>query len=449
MLKEKNTQLKDRLSRIIDELGRTSKYADDIKQDITSEFKSRNLNATRASFAMSGNLDLNMLSDSDDDIKFLFLFTYSLNKSLEGKEPIEINVEDYFTKIEVQKWVDYREDIPKESIFPYVFKNVDMFTEGHWQCIVPAQEVERLNASNMLLYNPNTQRDLKVTKSGIRIRVYPKKINQIAQRLLSGEQFADHIKINIVKNGEDRVLYNPKNRTLTVYEGSTLNTFDGQNRKEGNAKALKENPNLNFNWGLVITNFSEIKTHAYMTQINKQTPISEESLEPKDYSKNENRVVDAIMDLNGELSKATKDTDDYIKSNRGLTTKGILAQAIIDNYTEQIELSYNISDVARWIGDFTDYLMGIYIDEFLINPYSIKDTSMINHKKMFFGYIALSSILQNESNWRELLKQKMESIDFNIDNPIWRTIGVNNNRDTNKATRNKLYHLFKEGISNV
>ena len=67
---------------------------------------------------------------------------------------------------------------------------------------------------------------------------------------------------------------------------------------------------------------------------------------------------------------------------------------------------------------------------------------------MFFGYIALSLVLQNKSNWRELLKQKMESIDFNIDNPIWRTIGVNNNKDTNKATINKLYHLFKEGNSN-
>ena len=449
MLKEKNTQLKDRLSKILDEIGRTSKYADAIKQDINSEFKSRNLNATRASLVMFGNLDLNTLSNSDDDIKFLFLLTYSLNKSLEGKESIRIDVEDYFTKLEVQQWKDYKEVVIQENIFPLVFEDVTRLNDKIWQFPLTAQQLNKLSVANIILYNFKTQRNPRITVSGEKINMDTKKVFEIKERLLNDEQFPDQIRLNVLNTGEERPIYNAKNRTLTLNEGCVIDIFDGWHRKTSNDLALEVNPDLNFTWSIMMTYFSEKQAHDFMVQIDKQKKIKTEYIQQMDYNKPENLIIDTIIDDKlSELAKVMKDDDAYIRLNRALTKKSIVAQAIEENYKEQLSTSTNIRSISRWIAEFTDYLMGLYIDEFINKPYEIKGYSVINHKNMFYGYIALAAALQDNKNWKDILKQKMESIDFNADNPIWRNVGINNNKDANKTTRNKLYQIFKEGISN-
>ena len=40
----------------------------------------------------------------------------------------------------------------------------------------------------------------------------------------------------------------------------------------------------------------------------------------------------------------------------------------------------------------------------------------------------------------------MESINFNISNPMWREMGLNSNKDMNKTTREKLYKFFREEV---
>ena len=440
MLKENQNKLVNNLKGIIKEVG----YMSDIKQEIVAEFKLRNLNGLRAAWAFSENLDLITLTDSEEDIRFLFLFSYSLSKVLKEKEiDIPINVKDYFTELEYNSWIGYREIKESENIYPIVIDNVDEISDRYYQTIMSAQEIERLNAANILIYNPNSQRELKVTKAGLSINVNPKKVTEIAERMSDGKQFADDLKFNILG---DPPVYNPKKRTLTIYEGSFINTFDGQHRKEGNALVLSKNPHLKFNWPVKFTAYSEIRTHDCMTQINKQTPIDEEFLSTKDYSKSENLLIDKIMDSRGELSTVTKDTDSYVKENRGLTTKSILAEAIRDNYEGKIEISINRDSVANWIVEFTNYLMGYFIDDFITKPYEVKKHSYINNMNMFYGYIALSAKLQNNSQWKDILKQKIESIDFSKSNSMWKDIGIIGERKINKTIKNKLYKLFTEGL---
>jgi predicted glycosyltransferase len=181
-----------------------------------------------------------------------------------------------------------------------------------------------------------------------------------------------------------------------------------------------------------------------MVQIDKQTKMSKEVLAQKDPSKNENLTVDKIMDLRGELWKVTMESGEYVKDNRGLVTKFILSQAIKDNYEGKIETSYDRSDTAEWINNFIDYLMAHYRDEFLIRPYEIKKNSYINNLYMFYGFIALSKKLQGNKDWKESLKQKINSIDFNKTNGLWRDIGLVGEKNINKTTKNKLYNLFIE-----
>lgn len=440
MIKEKELQLKSKLKSIISEVG----YDHSIKQSIIDEFKSRNLDSLRASWAFSENLDLDTLIEDEDDIRFLFLFSFALNKALKEKNMDMLSdYQNYFTKVEVEQWENYKEKEEQDGIFPIVLKNVVEILPGYWQTTITAQEIEKLNQANVLIYNPNTQRGFRVTKKNVGIDVNPKKVKEIANRMLNGEQFPDDLKFNVLKTGEEKIIYNSKSRVLTILEGSIINTFDGQHRKEANAIAISVNPDLEFIWPIKITNFTETKTHDFMTQINKQTPISMDVLKTKDYSKNENLVVDKIMDSKGNLAGVAKDSSNFVKSNRGLTTKIILAEAIKNNYND-LDSAMKRDEVANWIIEFSNYLMEVFSEEFIVNPYEIKKISYINNLNMFYGYIALSSLLKGNKNWKELLEQKIKSIDFSVDNPIWRDIGVIKENKINKTTKNKLYKLFKE-----
>lgn len=441
MIKEKELELKNKLKNVIKEVG----YMNDLKQSVMEEFKLRNMDALRAAWVFSENLDLDTLTDEEDDIQFIYIFSHALNKALKEKNMDMLSYyQNYFTKMEIVQWENYKNEEDDGNVFPIIFKNVVEIFPGYWQTTVTAQEIEKLNQANVLIYNPNTQRGFKVTKKSIGIDVNPKKVNEIAERMLSGEQFPDDLKFNVLKTGQERIIYNPKNRILTITEGSVINTFDGQHRLSGNALALSKNPDLEFIWPIKITNFTEIKAHDFMTQINKQTPIDIDILKTKDYSKNENLVVDKIMDSKGDLADVTKDKDSFVKSDRGLTTKSILAEAIKDNYGDQLDSAFQRDEIANWIVEFSNYLMGIYSEEFIINPYEVKKTSYINNLNMFYGYIALSSALKNNKDWKNILKQKIESIDFSADNPIWREIGIIKENKINKTSRNKLYKLFKE-----
>ena len=444
MLKEQQNNLILKLKGIIKEIG----YMNDVKQDVVAQFKSRNLNGLRAAWVLSENLDLNTLTDSEQDIRFLYLFSLALNRALKEREiDISINVKEFFTELECKEWLYYREEKEAKDIFPIIIENAQKISDKLWQAVMPVQQLEEINKLNLILYNFSTQRDPIITAYGERINIDKGKINEIKERMLNNEQYPDPIILNILNDGESKVTHNEKNNTLIIHEGSKINIVDGFHRKTASSLVLEINPNIQFNWQVTFTFLSEKDAHDYMRQKDKQKPIKREWIEQKDYSRSENLVIDVIMDDRlSELAKVMKDDDQYIKLNRALTKKSIISEAIKECYTEDLKTSINIRKIGKWIVEFTDYLMGTYAEEFIANPYTIKETSFINNKNMFYGYIALSKQLQGNSKWEELMKQKIESIDFNISNKLWKDIGLLNNRnkDVSKVLRNKLYKLFTE-----
>ena len=446
MLKEQQNNLIIKLKGIIKEIG----YMNDIKQDVVANFKSRNLNGLRAAWVLSENLDLNTLTDSEQDIRFLFLFSLALNRALKEKEiGISIDVKDYFTELECQQWLYYREEKEEKDIFPIIIENVQKISDKLWQGVMSVQQLEEINRMNIILYNFSTQRDPIVTAYGERINIDKNKINEIKERMLNNEQYPDPIILNILNDGESKVTYNEKNNTLIIHEGSKINIVDGFHRKTASSLVLEINPSIQFNWQVTFTFLSEKDAHDYMRQKDKQKPIKREWIDQKDYSRHENLVIDVIVDDRlSELAKVMKEDDQYIKLNRALTKKSIISEAIKECYTEDLKTSINIRKIGKWIVEFTDYLIGTYAEEFIVNPYVIKETSLINNKNMFYGYIALSKQLQGNSNWEELMKQKIESIDFSITNKLWKDIGLlnNKNKDASKVLRNKLYKLFVEEV---
>jgi hypothetical protein len=437
--------LKNKLKKIIEEVG----HMQGIKDDIGKEFKSRNLNGIRAARIFMGNEDLNTLDDNENDNMFLFLFCFALNKALDsqGLNEYVIEMKEYFTEVEFQKWVSYSAEKTEQDVYPLtLYYMVEIIPNKIWQGYLSAQEINRWNMANLITYNFRTQRNPKITVSGEKINIDTAKIEEIKERLLSGIQFPDQLKFNLLRNGEDKFNYNSKSKTLVILSG-IINIFDGYHRKTANSLAIEENPDLVFNWPVIITNMSEKEAHDYMVQIDKQKPIKKEYIESMDYNKTENLAVDAIIDNKfSDFAKTIKEDDNYIRLNRALTKKSIIATAIKENYSNQIKNTMDMRNISGWVVEFMDYLMGSYSEEFITNPYKIKKTSFINHKNMFFGYIALSKVLYGKDDWRDSLKKVVDSIDFNLGNSLWKDIGLIGNNDANKTLRYKLYNLFEEAL---
>lgn len=444
MLKEKEYALKDKIKNILNNIG----YSNDVKQSIGGEFKRRNLNVYTAMQVLQGNLDLITLDDNEENIRFLFIFSYALSKALEQYTDLELNVEEYFTKVEVDKWKDYKEEKMEEDIFPIIFEDVQQVNGKMWQGVLSAQKIKQLRDSNVLIYNFKTQRDPKVTIYGERINLDKARVQEISKRLIQQKQYPDPLILNILNNEDVEFEFDQKNSQLIIYKG-VINHIDGHHRIVANGLALEKMPNLNFNWQVTFTFLTEDEANDYITQKDKQRPMKKEYRAQKDLTKEENLVVDAITnDRLSQLADAIKDDDQYIKLNKALTKKSIIATAIKENYNEQLKTKINIRNIAKWIVEFTDELMGLYQDEFINNPYEVKKHSLINHKNMFYGYIALSEVLQNNPDWKQKLKEKMESVDFTSNNPIWDDIGINIDslKDLNKSSRIKLYNFFKGGV---
>ncbi len=440
MLKEKQIQLKEKLNIILDEIG----HLNDIKQEIGKDFISRNLSAHRAMNVWMKNESLETISDSENDIRFLFLFSFALEKSIKklNLEDITFDVREYFTNVEYRQWKEYKEEEKIDNIYPIVFEDMQQLSDRIWQGKMSAQQFAKLKDNNVLLYDFSMQRAPKITISGVRIDFNKKKSIEISKRILTGKQYPDQIKLNVLNNFKEKIYYNSKNKTLTIFEGS-IYIFDGHHRGVGNSLAIEENPEVDFTWGLIIANLTEEEIRDYVVQIDKQKPIKKEQIKEWDLEKQENLIVSVISkDKISKLNKVMVSQEVEIKHQRGLVTKNIIAEAIAENY--ELNDTTDIRGIGNWIVEFTDHLFSLYPEAFITNPYKIKEKSYINHKNMFYAYIALSAKLKNSIEWKDIIKIKMQSIDFNKENQLWKDIGLNTNR-VNKTLRNKLYKLFIEG----
>lgn len=456
MLREKNALLVQELNKLIRKYGNNSK----IRYIIKKEFEERNKLSNYAIRILTEKLPLETLDiENQEDLFLLFIFALGMQRALSTidenindtigmqEEYSNINVASYFTKVELEKFNDLKLEKKEVSKYPYVFKNMIKVAEGHWIGVISAKYLADIDAGNDIIYNFKTQRDPKIDVFGIKkINIDKTKIEEIKNNLLEGKQFPTEIKINLLKDGEDDIEFISKDGIIgdLKISSGTMNSFDGYHRKTANSLAINENPELDSNWKLCITNFSEKKAQDYMVEIDKQKPIKQEHIKNINTNLNENVVVDYIVDnSSAELAEQIKNTDTELKFG-GLTKKSILATAISEQYSDLLKSKVYIKQIADWIVEVSNYFMGLYIDEFIANVSETKKYSYINHKNMFVGYIALTRYLYQKDNWKEELKEILNSIDFNVSNPIWKEIDLKNDNLT-KTTRKQLYRLFKKG----
>ena len=359
--------------------------------------------------------------DKDKDLFILYTFANGLSNFIfsteEDKDNIIVQTKDierlkgvssFFTSLENKKLAKTVWEKEKSG-YPYVFSNMTRVSDDHYIGIISAKRLAQIDSTNDIVYNFNTQRDSRVNIFGIKnIKVYHHKIEEIKERILQGKQFPDTIKINVLRDGDDDIDFKSENGIigdLTIKSGE-MDIFDGFHRKTANTLAIMQNPDLDFNWELIITNLTEKKAKEFMVQINKQTPIKKEYVKTLDKSLFENLTVDFLLDNDAfELAEEIK-THNQELNYSGFTTKAILAEAIKDNYDiDRLHDKKSARRIAEWLVEFFNR-----ISEF------IKKGDYSSNRFIFYGYIALSRKLYNTKHWEDKLTHVFENFDFSKEN---------------------------------
>jgi len=449
MLLEKSVELMQELNILIQKYSSNNK----VRNIIIEEFDKHNMRGDLAIEIINEKRELSTLNiDEGKDLILLFIFTNAMLKALIFKEEAndltlgkpdeisKINPDIYFLPKEIVDMTNYKQEKKLNSKQRHVFHNMTRRAEGHYSGPMTNKNLSSIDAVNDILYSFETQRDPIIDVYGMkRIRIDKNKIETITNRLLSGTQFSDDIKLNLLQDGEDELEFNEKTGDLTIISGSLM-IFDGYHRKTAGVQAQKLNPSLDFTWGLVITNFSEKRTQEFMSQINEQKRMSSKHIKNLDSSKMGNIAVNVLKDIEtSEFAQNIRESDAELKFS-GVVIKSLLAQSIEEVYGEKLTRS-TAKPISTHIANVMDYIIQSNMEEFISNHDALSYKTHIAHKNMFAGYVALSEHLYQVSGWEDIIDEALGKVDFSVNNPYWKDIGVLET-DMKKSTRNNLYKFF-------
>jgi hypothetical protein len=95
-------------------------------------------------------------------------------------------------------------------------------------------------------------------------------------------------------------------------------------------------------------------------------------------------------------------------------------------------------DVADYLTDFFNYLIGSYPDAFINNQTEYRKKTIFIDNNTFYGYVLLAKRMQEKGYKLNKMQKIIDSIDFSRDNKLWEELEVLNNRsivNSNKARK--------------
>jgi flagellar biosynthesis/type III secretory pathway chaperone len=358
------------------------------------------------------------------DIQMLYLITVKLYDVIRSER---INPQGYFTELEIKELQKFKPEIKEKLKFPITFENVEQLSENQWSLKSSLQDISQLYKSHLITYNFETQRNAKyLEKRGEIIRkpnVNLKSVNEITSLILQGLFFSNFITINVLANGEEEIHYD-KDKKILVIKSGQLDALDGFHRSLAMLKAYHMNHELEYNTGLMITNFTVSTANAFIRQEDKRNKINERHLA---FTNEANYANDIVRSLNTEpksdlRGKITTDIS-LIQRHIAYTLTDTLSNSINELYV--MKARRDKEHVEKYLVDFFNEIYGIFQEEFS-NLKTSRQKSIITDSNTFAMYVVLSKILYEEKDYKEKLYDVLTKINFDKTNEDWKNLKMTN-----------------------
>ncbi|MEM4994850.1 DNA sulfur modification protein DndB [Priestia sp. SB1] len=390
---------------------------------------------------------------SQIDPRELLLITKQLNVI---KPDPEVHYSAFFTDKEIESAELFNPTINDEPDmdFPLTLNNFMQVSANVYIGVLDIKEISKIYTNRLLRYNFDYQREAShVQRANGTIEKVPKlnvnSVKDIAKETLNGTLSTTTLTWNALafssEDGEE-ITFTPSKMRLTINKGTRLDILDGMHRINGIVDALHENPNLEHNMTIMITNFDTAEAQKHLAQISKINEISREHIKSLEKTRLSDFVVDQInkkSDLKDRI--ATGKTPNI--AHKELTTFNILSSVIEEEFT--IMTKIEAKDISEELIAFFDYLVDAFPEEFITNYQETYKESAINDPNMFAGYIVLAKRMRNEGIKYRKVKDILSNIDFKLDNPMWTDFGILNKNGTRKSPTIKTRDAIKKFFNNI
>lgn len=342
------------------------------------------------------------------------------------------------------------ERMEKQIEFPITIPNVTVVGNGAYMATIDIQTIDLLLSNDLLDYNYDLQREATYRRVKNEIKKEPtlvmSNVKEISQHLLEGTLVPTVLVWNAAVRSSStgsELVYNSDTLELTIEKDTDLFIVDGWHRCKASQNALQIQPDLHFNFAVLITNYNTKRAQQYQSQLARATPISKVRIQELEANRLSDTVIQQLKeesDLKGRISQ----TNRIHSLNKELVTYNVLSDTIDEEF--KMETRADAADVGDFLVEYFNFLFGSYQDEFIKHIESTKKESLINDNNMFVGYIVLArKMFENGIKPKEVTNY-IKDILFSRENKLWQIRGILDERgnitETNKA-RKAIRELFE------
>lgn len=358
--------------------------------------------------------------------------------------------DDWVTKwlntSEVKELRLYIKESPYEETItlPYTFENVLKTGHNEYVVVVPNSIIGKLWMSGITMYNPNIQRQAKKkkVKNGIIevMNLNPKSLKEIEKQTVEGDLITSTLRYNAkVGSGLDgnELMYDNRNRTLTLLKGTSLDVLDGAHRTFSIYNAYMKKADLEGSMIVIFSNMSEAQCKRVQVDMAKANPIPKPRLQELAKDKLSDEVVIELK-AEGELKGRITSNSNVKYSYGEVVTFSELSNAIDDSF--KINNRLEVIHVAKIINEYMMYLF-VYYKANLMDKHSLLFKS-----RMFIGHIELAARMFEKNISFDQLRKYLDKIDFTMANPLWEEVGILKYGNISSRNKMEIRKLFQQLI---
>jgi hypothetical protein len=357
---------------------------------------------------------------------------------------MRVNVKEYFTDVEFSDARNFSgavERMKNEIEFPITLPNVTIVGNGAYMATVDIQTINKLLSNGLLDYSYDLQREATYRRVKNEVKKEPtlvmSNVKQISSHLLEGTLVPTVLVWNAAVRSSStgtELVYNSNTMELTIEKNTDLFIVDGWHRCKASQNALQINPDLNFNFAVLITNYSTKKAQQYQAQLAKATPISKVRIMELEANRLSDTVVQQLKEeseLKGRISQTNR--IHALNPEKELVAYNVLSNSIDEEFS--METRADAADVGDFLSEYFNMLIG----EFINNIEETKQKTLMAENSMFVGYIVLARRMYESNIKARDIRKIIKNIDFSRENDTWKEIGVldqkGNLTETNKARK--------------
>lgn len=356
----------------------------------------------------------------------------------EVTESENIDPKEFFTNSEIKEYksTDFENYSEKNNLtLPIILDNVMMLDEENYVTVINTKFLVEMLHNNLIQYDYTSQRSAIYLKGkdGDAIPVQDlnmESVKDISDNMSNGTYLPDTISLNVYSDDVEPLTYDSKKQKLEIHEGAFITILDGFHRLRGSERALYDNPDLPQQLFLTIRSYDEETAKRYFGQINTVNVVAPERLRELKSERYSDLVVKDLQ-RNSELKEKIASAPTISKVAKQLTTFDLLSYTIDKTFNPRSRLE--AKEIAAYLGDVFDYLIGNYYEEFVAKINKHRDS--YSHPLMFVGYITIGKIMYDKNIKPNKIKDIVSKIDFedtDLQSILQNPRGINNKRNRNK-----------------